>query len=152
MSMSLGFVRAPAQPFKTTDIEAQETAQPRRSNPYVTAAKLGGMALCGAAAVVATGLLSSMDPTSAGNTRALQETNCTAKQLHNIETAKKALLYSGISAASGLGAAVLLTPLSALASEDLAKGVFSVGGFVLSTGSTATLISGIIYGVLKNNC
>lgn len=152
MTALLSHVQAPVQSPVTRDVESQNAVATRRYNPYVTAVKAGGLALCGAGAVIATGLLASMDPHAGLGHRSLQETGCTPKQFENIEKARKALLYSGISAASGLGAAVLLAPLSALASEDLAKGVFSVGGFVLSTGSTATLISGIIYGVLKNNC
>ncbi|GLR27171.1 hypothetical protein [Limnobacter litoralis] len=159
MTLALSAPRQNSEMGFSRDIESQRLnpVATRRYNPYVTAAKIGGLGICAGAGLVATSLLASLDPTQTHHMgRSLQDTGCTDKQLENIQKAKQALLYSGIAAASGLGAAFVGGCSTAACPESGASGPFlclaQLGGVALSLGSTAVLVSGIIYGVMKSNC
>ncbi|HEX4856379.1 MAG TPA: hypothetical protein VFV28_06165 [Limnobacter sp.] len=143
------------------DIEAQQPAT-RSYNPNVTRAKLAAMAVISTAGALAGAFLASSDPLApraAGGRELLGGSNnhlgCSPKELANIEKAKKALVISGITGASGFGAALLgacIAPAGGSAGAVVGGALISAGSTAFALSTTAVLISGIIYGVKKNDC
>lgn len=157
-------------PQHTMDIEAQKPEAPQYNRTLARAkiATLAAASIAGALTTAIVALHEGSDTSGLQSRSLLNEEGCSPHQLKNIASAKRALVISGATTGACLGGVILGACMwggGSVAEEEegavRAAGMASmgVGGLMASLGSlgftlgtTATLISGIIYGVSKNNC
>ena len=169
MTMNSNALALRNTPQQAVDIEAQQPEAPQY-NRTLARAKIATLAAASIAGALTTALVALHEgsETSGLHGMGLLEHECSPRQLNNISNAKRALVISGATTGACLGGTILGVCLwtgGAVAEEEegtaRAAGLASmgIGGLMASLGSlgfalgtTATVISGIIYGVSKNNC
>lgn len=159
-------------PCNPMDIEAQHTEAPQYNRNLARAkiATLAVASLAGAFTTAVIALHEGSGPGMAHHGRTLLSDECSQNQLNYINRAKRALIISGATAGACFGGSILGSCLIgsgvavAESSDNAAAalvgcGSAGIGSLMLDfgklgtvLGATATLISGIIYGVAKSKC
>jgi len=152
------------------DIEAQKPEAPQY-NRTLARARIATLAAAGLAGALTTAILALHEGSGIDGLpgRTLLNEDCSQRKLNNVREAKRALVISGATTGACFGGAILGACLmgggavaeeegdggwrtAGLASMGIGGIMTYLGAIGTSLGCTATLISGIVYGVSKNNC